>query len=331
MTTQSTSSESQSIIHVRSLGEFEFCPRAGIIAFESQLKNKIDAEPPRVPNLGYSPPFDIKQLEEELAKKSSRFSKVLFLTLAMATALTFIGNSVGFTNTAFLWIAIVLPAITLSVDWQDLTALWREYRRVQNAIDPKPFHDGIRAPLQVDWWDLVKSYQSAQPGEPYVDPLTHLVGKPWRILSFHRQRIPVILSRSETEQTGIKSTHLNKLAAYSHLLRQSDEQVDSDWGVVIFADTRTGYAVPINQSEIDSMLRLLGEFRVFLTRSNRGVAPGEPDSKLCFRCPNNRRRTFRKGSTETKMAGRTLQPLLQLDGKSHCDCGDRFQWQPPLG
>ncbi len=317
-------------IHVRSLGEFEYCPRAGVFAFDSQSGNRIDEDPIRVPDLGYSPPFDILLVEEQLAARWARLGKATFLLAAVSIFAALIGRTYGWSNTLPVWGANILPVVVIYVACQDLTVLWQTKRRYQMATDPAMLHEIPRVKLAVDWWQLVKVYSTTNTGMQYTDPTLKLVGKPARILTFHGQRIPVIISGS-ARQDDVQSTHLLKLAAYCHLIQVVEPQAISDWGIVIFKDTRRGFAVPIGDRDIDTMRTKLSKFRNVIESERHGEGkPAKGHPLACAKCPLNRHRPYRKGKSETVLGGHKLLPYIREESNSHCSCGDRFQSLPPV-
>lgn len=317
-------------IHVRSLGEFEYCPRAGVFAFDSQSREGIDEDSVKVPDLGYSPPFEIAIVEEQLAARLARLAKTTFLLAALVIFSALIGRAYGWFKTIPIWIANVPPLFVIMVACQDVAVLWRAKRRYQTAANPALLHEIRRVKLAVDWWQLIRVYSNINTGEHYTDPNLGLVGKPARILTFHNHRIPVILSGS-ARQDDVQSTHLLKLAAYCHLIRVVEPRTACDWGIVIFKDTRRGFAVPIDQVNIDSMRTKLRLFRDVLDRERHDdEKPAKGHPQACANCHLNRRRTYRKGKSETQIAGHKLLPYLHEESNTHCSCGDRFQWLPPV-
>lgn len=328
------------IVHVRSLGEFEYCPRAGIIAFENQIGKEIDEDSIRVPNLGYSPILNLGELQKAIAEKWGRVGKSLFLGLAMAAFAYVIGRMIGYPQAAFPWLISVLPFLVAYVAAKDLVELYVVYIDARKAGPMQMLHESTRIPVEVDWWELVKAYQSTWVVQPYSDPITNLVGKSHRILTFHNHRIPVILSYSRSEKIGVRATHKIKMAIYCYLIllkeRRSSNGLEptgsakSDWGIVIFADTRKGYAVPINPLDIGEALQKLDKFHQAIAAISEGKIPSKPNPEACQLCPNNIRRVYEKGATETMVAGRAILPFTDPQDKTHCDCGDRFQWSPPI-
>ena len=320
--------EPSSTIHVRSLGEFDYCPRAGVFAFDCQVKDNVDDEPNRIPNLGYSAPFEIELVKQHIKERLSRLGRASILLIAILMFSALIGRTYGFGKTAPIWMASILPMLVIMVALQDLATLWKEQRGYELATSPTPLNEGPRIELEVDWWQLVKLYDAISPQRNYFDLSTGLIGRPKRLLTFHNQRIPVIFSSSKREG-GIKSTHIIKLAAYCSLLNVSEKRAICDWGIVMF-ENRTGFAIPITPADISQMHLKLKDFKNTIQSDRHGNEPAKGHPKACVSCPLNHRREYRKGKTETKMGGVVVLSFVHPEDKTHCSCGDRFQWCPPV-
>jgi|GEM_PF-5814726 len=318
------------IVHVRSLGEFEYCPRAGIIAFDNQTGNAIDHESIRIPNLGYSPILDLVELNAEIAKKWSRVGKSGFMAIALAIFAYAMGRTIGYPDAIPPWLIALFPASVAYYAAKDLSKLYELWFTARRAGPMQLLHESPRVAVEVDWWELVKAYQVGPFGHAYTDSREGISGKAHRLLSSHRHRIPVILSHSRSENSGVRPTHKIKLAAYAKLISSSEERAICDWGIVIFANTRKGYAVPIDSVDIERAFRKLRSFHRVIEDSSEGKIPSKPHESACQSCHNNVRRIHKKGVTESKVGNRTILPFIDREDDTHCDCGDRFQWRPPL-
>ena len=195
------------IVHVRSLGEFEYCPRAGIIAFENQAANSIDEEATRIPNLGYSPILDLAQLNEEIGKKWARIGKSGFMAVAFAIFAYAMGRSIGYPDAIPPWLITLIPASVAYFAFKDLAELYKLWFAARQAGPMQLLHESLRVPIEVDWWELVKVYEVGPFKVPYKDSESGLGGKANRILTFQSHRIPVILSHSRSEKLEVRSTH----------------------------------------------------------------------------------------------------------------------------
>lgn len=315
------------IVHVRSLGEFEYCSRAGIISVENQTQEGVDEDDSRIPDLSYTPLFEFQRLREEVAASGSRLAQSLFLLFIVTIALLLVSRSAGLNHMYPMWLSMILPGLMVQSAWRTWLPLFSEYVAYRNATEGPLLHQQAAMAVEVDWRSLSKVYQVRFTQESYFDPELALAGRPWAILTWHNYRIPVIRSRHRQVAPGAKMTHLRKLAAYCYLLR-SQERCQSDWGVVIYDDSRTGFAYPIDDVATNNMLRKLSALRKAFTDHLQGTRPAKGEPEACVHCPLNRRRTYSKGRSETLVAGRPILPFVAKD-KTHCDCGDRFEWTPP--
>lgn len=217
----------------------------------------------------------------------------------------------------------------LVTTWQDWLELFKEYVRFRTAPGAKLLHELPQAPVEVDWRELAKTYHVRIVQESYLDSDLALIGRPWAILSWHNYRIPVIRSYHLSSLEKLKSTHAIKLAAYCHLVRVVENSL-SDWGIVISNVTRTGIAIPVGDDDVERVKRKLDEFRIVLERHFKGTKPAKGNPEACANCPFNRRRLYCRGQSETKVAGNPIRANISPDDNTHCDCGDRFQWTPPV-
>ncbi len=310
-------------IDVHSLGQFEFCPRAGIIAVERN-EEKPESDGFTFPNLSFTPSFDFEQLKAQYHETQKQLIGSGALAVAYALVLMAMGTVFG--NSKWFYWLVEIPIIYYVVlRVQMFGKLLKDFDSHESA-KPRKIEDGSRFVFEVNWWELVKAgYEIIEPAKHYYSSSLGLVGLPFRVLTAS-SRIPVIKSYSSKHQ--LSSSQRLRLAAYAELI-SSSEGSECNWGVVIFNDTKKGFAVPIESTDRRKVARCLREFRELIASVRQGHESPKTSPNSCTRCPLNRPRTYREGVTETVLDGRKLPAFLPDGAKSHCDCGDRFRWTPP--
>ena len=319
----------KAIVHVHTLGEFAYCPLAGLLAYKQQGQNKFD-EPVRIPNLGFEPIFEHALLVAErhrlgkaLAINSSAFF-VVMLTLILIAKFTspMLGVSLSI-STLPLVIALVRGI-------QSLVNILAQLETYQHCL-PQEIDFSNKTIQSVTWWGLVKSgLRTTVRREPLEDRESALVGKPNRVLEDNGiGHFPVIVHRhSAKSELKVSQSHLIKLAAYSHLI-QVNEDANADWGIVIDSETLEGFAVPISNQQLEGMNRQLVELHSLL---GSGGSVAKPPEWKCRKCHRGKPRKYVAGLTETIVHGIQVIPRLSLNATGqevHSDCGDENKWIPP--
>lgn len=315
---------------VHALTEFIFCPRAGIIAWETGARDTgADETPPR---LDYLPRFDIRLMEEELNSRLNRFWLLSAFFLAGVATLAlgvFHGVVAGILAGA---VGIIAAGVFA---FRELAAVITLIGLVREAKNSKPLEPS--SPLieveEVNWWELLaagfisKRYDD---DDLLRDDELKLLGKPWRVLARGNLRIPVFLQRRPTDR--LYPQHFARIAAYCHLVEYATD-FESPYGIVLHAGKYSGFAVPNSMHATAQLQRGLDEARtaiLALKREHR--IPSAPAASLCKNCPLARPQIYRRGLRQLLFGNALRRNPFPASGgkKKFCsDCGDRFRWLPP--
>jgi hypothetical protein len=316
-------------ISVRTLGEFVFCPRAGIV-----VANKVEdeAEPEDDPiRLDFLPQYSLTVIEEQLA---------LHLRALGSWAGRFVGVLIVMgVAWYFDWkIAVLIGAFILFWFGRRMTREMRavftlaDSRRQAIAAEPKEPPADLGQQQLVNWWELLKAgFDSIRPQETMRDELTKLAGKPWRLLRKGSLRIPVIRISEDYYEGGrywIYPQHEIRLAAYAQLVAAC-EGAESPYGIVLFGKSYEGVAIPITPGLRTATEKKRAELMSELASTKKGLPPPAPEASLCAKCPFGKPEKVPKsqivGLGASKVHGRTGK-----DGQLyHSECGDCFGWTPP--
>ena len=319
-------------VHV--LSEHVFCPRAALIASETG-GDAGDEEPNLGPRLDLFIDYNEHKCIEALQQAWGEMR--LWLTLMAPTVLA-VMVAVYFQS---MLIAVVLSLpifILLAKLWDTLThiiALVREqalYRKAPEVvIDLEPTE--IK---RLSWWSLRKAgFDCNKPPDPFDDPASNLVGKPWRQLKKGSLVVPVIRRHRGSADWGPQ--HEVRVAAYCDLIEKNTGG-EAPFGVILFAGTSNCVIIPNTNARQATYERAFKDVVKFLEIHAAGThIPNAPTDRRCTGCPHGKPREFQRGRSETISNGKPLpahtvnsvRPDGQLRGSYHCTCGDRFKWVPP--
>ena len=311
-------------IGVHVLAQFVFCPRAGVIAYESG-REEDDDRPPKPPRLDHLPDFFPALIAEELdtvLRDLRTFATYASLWVALLVLIAFVHPIlVGMLLLASL--IFVPSAYCLVRDYLVLRGRMLLAVRAK-AKGPDPT---ISAPQIVNWWELLKAdYEPTKPRKPHLDRALRLAGKPHLILTHKGQRIPVIRKWRGKEELHRKD-HA-RCAAYAHLV-ETRENTTVPFVVILFGTGYDGVAVPITASAQKAFRDGLARGRRFLGRGP-GDSP-DPDkprtSGVCKGCEFGWPRLYERGQSETvlgeaRLAARVTEAYNRKN--YHSTCGDRF-------
>ena len=165
---------------------------------------------------------------------------------------------------------------------------------------------------------------------PLNDPTVRLSGKPWAILQRADTRIPVFLRHSSDRR--LFPQHFARIAAYCHLITTC-ERARSPYGIILFADSYNGIAIPVTESSWQELERGLTLARTAIrNRREQHSDPGlARNSNPCLHCPLGRPVDYRPGRTELVIDEITLAAFVTNDihgGPCVSDCGTRYRWVP---
>ena len=319
-------------LSVHTLGEFLYCPRAGLQAFEHQT-DEFEDEPP-VAHLNFQPPYELADLREQLHWQLQRALWLLgVLVVVVVTSVLLM----SFDSRWFAVPGVLAGFLGLRMLGRQLPILWRLHRMQQQSLRAgrQSPRETLDAPERINWWALLNDgFDSAIYGR-MVDVGSQLGGCPWRVLRRGALRIPVVRVRQEKDH--LFDGHFAKVAAYCHLLRIAEPATLSPYGIVLFGDTYVGFAIPNDPHSRKHFHQALFRAREMIRDAER--PEGEPHApeqserrKLCTGCHWGFPVVYRPGETESKRFGTNLTPRVvkaKDDRGYHSPCGDRFDWIPP--
>lgn len=316
-------------ISVRTLGEFVFCPRAGVVVAN---KAEDDAESEDNPiRLDFLPQYSLTVIEEQLA---------LHLRALGSWAGRFVGVLIVMgVAWYFDWkIAILIGALILF--WfgrrmsQEMRAVFTlaDSRRQAIAAEPKEPPADLGQQQLVNWWELLKAgFDSIRLQETLRDEVTRLAGKPWRVLRKGSLRIPIIRISEDYYEGGrywIYPQHEVRLAAYAQLLAAC-EGGEVPYGIVLFGTSYEGVAVPITPKLKEATEQKRAELVAELRATKKGLPPAAPESSVCAKCPLGKPEKIANAQT-VQLNGSKVHGRTGTDGQLyHSECGDCFGWTPP--
>lgn len=322
-------------LSVHTLGEFLYCPRAGLQSYENQGMNDDDPLARReVVKLNFLPLYDLAELRFQL-DWSGRYVLWMVGVLLIAAGLTAVlvtRVSAGF-GLAFV-VAGGLGGRLLVDQLRLLWFVYRTYRVAQRAGQRSP-KDNLESNEPINWWAMLNDgFDSVRSDRLLTDDATGVGGRPWRVLRRGGLRIPVIHLKSEKDR--LYDGHYAKVAAYCHLVRVNEPGTLSPYGIILFGDTYQGIAVP-NHPQSRQLFHEALQMgrRVARSAKQPNGEPTAPPRELrwvCKTCPWGEPFVIRPGENDTLRFGE-LVPLKDFWGKDdrsyHSHCGDRFDWLPP--
>ena len=241
-------------ITVHTLGEFVFCPRAGLIAYDAQGTEDVDDEP-LTPRVNFLPDFSLPEIELRLAKEVDAFDR-RFRAVAVASIVGFLGwfNSMPLLLVGSgLGLAVGGWLLSDRVGAILVLARRREAARAARAGDPQlRCENGA-----INWWQILAGGASSLAYKISLrcDEM-RLIGKPWRVLRFASLRVPVIRPGSQNDELQflVRPQHRVRLAAYAHLLSRC-EGAEAPCGIVLKPGEYNGERIAMT----DSLFNELGE------------------------------------------------------------------------
>jgi len=313
-------------IGVHTLSEYVFCPRAGVLAWESKAADQGEDGSPIGPRLDGFHDYDEHRFCEEIQAAWGQLR--LWLTLlAPSLLLAFVIwrmysplSAVISTLPAFYFVARIFETTRVIFSLVRERAVLRAAPAAEIDLAPQQIHE-------VNWWTLRKSgFDYAKPNDTYSDG--ELNGRPWRLLIKETMwRIPVIRKHRGERIWGHQ--HVIRSAAYCRLV-EALEGGQAPFGVLMFAGSYQCLVIPNTpevRAKLNQAIRELNEFLEFYDRL--GFMPGVPADNRCRGCPWGKPVEFHE---PTILNGREL-PAIRIEGirkgNFHCACGDKFSWVPP--
>jgi len=311
-------------VSVHALGEFRFCPRAGVNAHEAETpEQETDYAP-----LDYLPKYEVAAVERELNDR---------LDLVWVLLVCIVGSLAGgvllrlVTEAPVFWagvggaaaFGVLLARLIVSV-----LTLAERLTQARAAAPGRP-PEGLTGDYPVNWWRLLADgFESQRRQEPLFDRGLGLVGSPWRVLARGDLRVPVV--RCPDKGQAVWPKHRTRLAAYACLLAEQ-EGGRAPYGVILFGGAYDGVAVPVDSTALAEMKRTLREARRHIESDATPPVPTHLLSR-CLGCPHGKPVAFRAGRSEFTRRDGPLVARPARDRRGvwrHSRCGDRYGWTPP--
>lgn len=317
---------------VSALTEFVFCPRAGLLASESE--HEADRREKRA-RLDFSLPYSVPELERSLHRHLNRIwllGSVSLAALALGGYALWSSHNLAALGAAAVLLAVAGP-ISRQIEFVRRLARLRAVAKSREARTP----DLTTSERQnVDWFELLADdWTSAPNHEPFRDETLALAGSPWRTLRRGSVTVPVfkmIHWDADADGPKIFPQHVVRMAAYCRLI-ETCEAHESPCGIVLFGDSYRGVTLPNDASArrlFDEALAAARQRTIDTTEEQ--LDPSAPPPEVCRGCPWGAPREYRQGATEISLAG-DLVPVygsVAVDRRLyHSQCGDRFAWTPP--
>lgn len=310
-------------VGVHALSEYLFCPRAALLAVESEPDEEPLDRPRRI---DYVPLyFSEYSIVQALQFKSLLLGGCTFAAIVFAVSAYGLADMLG--SWSFLLAGLVLIALFIAaqafIAILQLSVQWLGAKVARSCKLP----DQLMDQTPVNWWSLRKSgFESVQYRDQLADDQWKVVGHPWRVLRRGSVRVPVF--RMKGKKGKVRHTHLARAAAYCHLLEVCEAD-QSPFAIVLFPKSFYGMAIPNGPGTRKLFHNALVDLRKLLAQRRD---PPAPDSRRCENCSCGFPRVHRPGQTETVLNGVAL-PVVEavaVDNRIyHSACGDRFNWIPP--
>jgi len=316
---------------VHALTEFVFCPRAGLIAVETNSLEEHDKPPS---NLDFSLPYTIDELEYRLARNLNR----LWLLGGVSAIVLFAGIFAAWQDRMLMGliagVLLLLLAKPVARRVERVMALVEQRRTLlQRERFAPPVEEATRQ--NVNWWDFLNAgWMPITCHESHRDEQLALSGSPWRVLRQGSFAIPVfkLTHYDSSHETRIFPQHIVRMAAYCHLL-ETCEGASSPCGIVLFSDTYEGTTIPNNAEAKQLLADALQTAQQWLTLSAEDrKEPLAAEPALCSGCHLGQPIVYLEGVSEHFRHGQPIPVYgtVAKDGRLyHCPCGDRFIWRPP--
>lgn len=318
------------MIGVHVMSEHVFCPRAGLIAYESG-EDEGQEEKRLGPRLGGFYEYDEHRFAEAIAERCAEMR--LWLTLsAPAGFLALVAWRVISPLAGAVALGPLLYLVARFWDsTRELLALVRERRMLRKArvveIDMRP-----EKSYEVNWWSLRKAgFDCLKLHEALRDRKDGVAGKPWRLLT-KGNTVGIPVFRKHRGERVWHEQHVMRIAAYCRLIERCEGR-KAPFGVLMFAGSYDCVVIPNSQHAQRKLDRVLSEAREFVWHQGQGkFIPAAPEPGRCRKCPLGRPRVYRLGETDTELDGVAIAPLRTRAKNGqlyHSVCGDRFTWVPP--
>lgn len=312
-------------VSVHSIAEYEFCPRAGLLAYENK-RGDDDDEPPAFDIL---PRFELEAIERVLSERRRKFFHFLRIFLCLA-----IWGPIAskFEQPAIL---VLIGVGMVFVSYRILNVAWdivellkqRHIALTSRCHEPDPYCEVLQP---VNWFGLLNlGFESIRLQDALRDLDWRFDGKPWRILRKGSLSIPVFRTRSPQVTPG--EQQIAKIMAYCRLASVCFKS-ECPYGIILTGEDCSGVAVPNHarfRKRFHDSLVAVRQLALAANHQSEGNVPY--DARACRACPLGAPRRVSRGLRVRRFGiPIPVNPVGSLFGQaSHCDCGDRFQWRPP--
>ncbi len=276
--------KNQPWLRIETVGAFEFCPNAGLIAYLRENAPE-DRHSDRIPNLGYTPSFEFAKLVERAAS-----IKLNIARLMLFGALLFFIMAVLVRNTQLVLASIFLIG-SMPIIYQ-LIREFEEYRQVlkqireYDATTPRPLPDIGSGIVSIHWWELVKSGFTPILPQTYVDRENGFRGRPWRILvdEASGKKIPVVWDREILEQRFLSIPRYKMQLVLAAMLIEHHEGGQVDWGLLLDSKTLDAKAIPIYSTDKEHALSRLRYWQANIRELEGQRTYQKPPGYVCKFC-----------------------------------------------
>lgn len=316
---------------VHALSEFVFCPRAGVLTFETRADQAKEERPA---NLDFALPYTLRELEQSLNHHLNRvwlWGAVTAGALVAIAVIWWLGRELWLVLPAAILLLIARP---LQRHLNAVSILSRIRAVALNARASGGDVDFSQDESQpVDWWQLLAAgWVSVSCHEPHRDDEWALSGTPWRVLRHGSVTIPVFKTNgvARDEEPRLFAQHTVRMAGYCHLI-EAREGRESPAGIVLFGNTYQGQTIPNSPQAKAALTDALASARAILDGKDEPLRD-PPAEELCVGCHWGCPQRFRQFVTETEVAGEVLAVFGTVASDKqlyHSPCGDRFEWVPP--
>lgn len=316
---------SDPLISVHAIGEFEFCPRAGLLAHENK-RSGDDDEPPALDIL---PRFELEAIERALGERRRDFFRWMWTFLGLAISGPIASKLQQPAILVLIGVGMVFVSYRIvHLAWDIVTLLKRRHIALTSRCpEPNPYCEEMQS---VNWFGMLNlGFESIRLNEALRDPAWRFEGNPWRILRKGSLSIPVFRTRSPQEAPH--EQQIAKIMAYCQLAKICFQE-ECPYGIILTGEDYSGFAVPnhpLFRKRFHDSLVALRQLALAAEHRSEGDVPF--DDRCCSGCPLGAPRPVAKGLRVQRFgAPIPVHPLGISDGQTlHCDCGDRFQWTPP--
>ena len=313
------------LVSVHAIAEYEFCPRAGLLAYENKRADDDD-EPPAFDIL---PRFELEAIERVLSERRRAFFRFLWIFLSLAICGPIASKLQQPAIVVLVGVGMTFVSYRiLNVGWDIVELLkQRHIALTSRCHEPDPYSEELQP---VNWFGLLNlGFESIRLQEALADHDWRFVGKPWRILRKGSLSIPVFRTRSPQERPH--DQQLVKIMAYCRLVSVSLRS-ECPYGIILTGEDCSGVAVP-NHAQYRKRFHdsLVAVRHLALASQHRSEGNVPANTHCCRACPLGAPRRISRGLRVQRFGVPVkVYPVGGWNGKMyHCDCGDRFQWTPP--